>query len=155
MITAIDTNILLDLLKPDSPFQGRAVDLLQEATARGPLVISEIVYGELAAQFPREADLRMFLEETRIGLDRSEAASLALAGQRWREYRNRPHAIQCATCGKSATVACHECKRPIQVRQHLIADFLIGAHAVRQSARLLTRDRGFYRQYFPKLRVIA
>ena len=38
-------------------------------------------------------------------------------------------------------------------KERIVADFLIGGHAFVQCDRLLTRDRGFYRDYFKSLTI--
>jgi predicted nucleic acid-binding protein len=59
------------------------------------------------------------------------APAASRAGETWRSYRRRGGTLE-----------------------RVVADFLIAAHALSNADRLLTRDRGFYRSYFPKLRLI-
>ena len=40
-------------------------------------------------------------------------------------------------------------------RERVVADFLIGAHALLQCDALITRDASFYRDYFKGLKVIV
>ena len=39
-------------------------------------------------------------------------------------------------------------------REHLVPDFLIGAHAAIQADRIAAIDRGYLRRYFPRLTVL-
>ena len=68
MITAIDTNILLDILIPDAEYEQRSKELIDLYHEKGQLMICEIVYSELASQFPSDNELKVFLKETFIRL---------------------------------------------------------------------------------------
>jgi predicted nucleic acid-binding protein len=154
MITAVDTNILLDILIPDEAFLKSSKELLDQHISRGQLIICELVYAELSSQFLDGQELRSFIAGTGIRLVPSDQRVLDLAGRTWREYRrNRKVLLQCPSCGKSISIACPSCNSPLKIRQHIMSDFMIGAHAVHNAEVLLTRDRGFYKTYFKELKV--
>lgn len=142
MITAVDTNVLLDILIPDESHFLSSKKLLDGYVSKGQLIISEIVCAELAAQFANEKDVGAFLSDTGIRLIHSNVKSLYMAGERWKEYaKNRK------------PILCPKCHHPIKLRQRVLSDFIIGAHAILNSDLLLSRDRGFYKEYFKDLKV--
>lgn len=154
MITAIDTNILLDILIPDENFIMSSKMLLDKYADKGQLVLCEIVYAELASQFPSEKELKNFLSDTSIKLVYSDERSLSLAGARWKAYsKSKGSKLYCPKCGRQIFLSCPECRNTILTRQHIISDFIIGAHALTQAELLLSRDRGFYKKYFKDLRI--
>ena len=66
MITAIDTNILLDVLVPNEDFYEASANSLQEAAGEGSLVISDIVYAELCIHFEIQRQCDTFLEVNEV-----------------------------------------------------------------------------------------
>lgn len=156
MTSALDTNVLLDVLIPDARFGDASLRLLDEAQRAGPLVICEVVYAELAVHFPDEQELARFLADTRIRLEPSDPRGLLQAARAWRSYVARSdRSMQCPRCGARQDVACPSCGHGLTPRQHILSDFLVGGHALVHADRLLTRDRGYYGQYFPELRVVG
>ncbi|MEW6067133.1 MAG: type II toxin-antitoxin system VapC family toxin [Nitrospirota bacterium] len=155
MTTAVDTNILLDILIPDKIHFQKSKRLLDEYVQMGQLIICEIVYAELASQFSSEKELKDFLSDTGIRLVHSTVETLCKAGERWKSYsKSKKQALQCPQCGTTASVICHKCHSSIVFRQHILSDFIIGAHALHHAELLLSRDRGFYRTYFKDLKVL-
>jgi predicted nucleic acid-binding protein len=155
MITALDTNVLFDILIPAAADATESKARLDEAYQEGGLVIGEMVYSELASLFPSHAELGQFLRDTAIRIQPSSTESLWLGGQRWRQYcLRRPSGLVCSHCGNTETIRCNRCGQAISARQHVLADFIIGAHALAHADRLLTRDRGYYATYFPELQLV-
>jgi len=131
MITAVDTNVLLDVFFPDKRFAIESARLLKMAFNEGALVICDIVYAELVPQFKKRNLLDETLAKINISPSSIDSDVAFLAGEKWDFYRR--------SGGK---------------RERIITDFLIGAHASLKAGRFLTRDRGFYRSYFPDLFIL-
>ncbi len=156
MITAVDTNILLDILIPDAQHADRSQQALDRALSDGALVICEVVYAELASQFPEAEELDQFIKDTHIRLELSSRRALVRATNAWRCYlADRGAHLSCPTCGNKQRVQCSGCGTRLSVRQHILSDFLIGGHALEHADRLLTRDRGFYKGYFAGLKLMV
>ena len=156
MITAVDTNIILDVLIPGEPFGASSKELLYRHLSKGKLILCEVVFAELAARFPSEKELASFLADTRMNLVYANDKSLYMAGSKWAEYarKSAKNSFSCGKCGHAFEVTCPQCKAVLTKRLHVLADFLIGAHALVQADCILSRDLGVYRTYFSDLNVI-
>jgi len=66
MITAVDTNVVLDVLIPGQPCGESSKKLLDHHLANGKLIICEVVYAELASSFTSEKELKQFQDAARV-----------------------------------------------------------------------------------------
>jgi len=132
MPVLVDTNVLLDVATEDPMWFDWSVSRLGQAADRDGLAINPIVYAELSVHYDT-------LEALEAALSGQPFARLALpwdaafvAGKAYRRYRSR---------GGS--------------KRSPLPDFYIGAHAAVAGLALLTRNAKRYREYFPRLRLIA
>ena len=130
MTTAADTNILMDVFVPDADNSPESGELLRVARQRGPLLICDIVYAELVPNFESRETLDAALRAVGATVSPIDTDIAYTAGLRWAQYR-----------------------RAGGPRTRILADFLIGAHALAAADTFLTRDSGFYATYFSELQV--
>ncbi len=133
MITAVDSSIMIDILEPDPEHGPASREVLRRCLREGSIVACDVVWAEVATAFGH-AQARTVDALREIGIAYSpmtEEAALR-AAECWYRFRKR-------SGGKA----------------RIVADFLIGGHALVQADRLLTRDRGFYRDYFKPLKLVV
>jgi len=137
MRTAIDTNVLSALWSKELLASDIARNL-GDAKTEGGLVVGAPVYAELLA-YPKatESFVNGFLADTGIDVDFEFQQSVWLeAGRRFARYARRRRKTE------------HYGPR------RLLADFIIGSHALTQADRLMTLDPKRYKQDFPELKLI-
>jgi predicted nucleic acid-binding protein len=138
MTTSIDTSVIVALWEAGDALHRAARQALDAALGQGTLAISGVVYAELLAAPGRsEAFLDEFCEDTNIEVE------WELGERIWR--------------AAGAAFQTHSARRRKQrgtQPRRILADFLIGAHALVSGYKLLTLDAGIYQVSFPKL-VIA
>ena len=155
MNTALDSNVLLDLLLPDAADFRDSRAAVSLASDEGDVVICEAVLAEIAAHVRPDLNPIDPLKLIGVTFVPSSPDTLLLAGRTWVEYaRTRPLGLICPRCGAEAHLRCNRCEDLITSRQRVLSDFMIGAHALGQADRLLTRDRAMYRRYFPSLELV-
>ena len=84
MITAIDTNVLLDILVPNEDFYEVSANALQDSATAGSLVICDVVYAELCIHFEAQRECDAFLESMEIRVEPLTREAHFLASRAWR-----------------------------------------------------------------------
>ncbi|MBV9158026.1 MAG: PIN domain-containing protein [Acidobacteriaceae bacterium] len=137
MRTAIDTNVI-SALWSDERSAREIASQLREAHAEGGLIISAPVHSELVAH-PKATEVFVdeFLSATRIAID------FDLEERIWREAARR-----------FARYAQRRRHSAGNTAKRLLADFIIGAHALARADRLMTLDPVRYVRDFPDLKLM-
>jgi len=128
----MDSNVLIDIIEKDPTWHDWSFGQLEEAARLGAIVINHIVVAEVAPQFGSLEEFLTRIDAILVEIEPFTDTAAMFAGQAFRTYRK---------------------ERPGS--KSVLADFLIGGHAVALGADVLTRDPRFYARYFPELTLIT
>ena len=87
MITAVDTNVLLDVFVADAQFGEGSAASMRRCSSEGRLVACEIVWAELASVFPTGDEAVEALGRLELDFSPIEVTTAFRAGVAWRAYR--------------------------------------------------------------------
>ena len=128
-VTAVDTNILIDIFSQDATYWQSSYEALERASEAGAVIVAPVVVAEVASSATSTDDAARslsFLDELLIDMSRDQ---LIQAGLLWRDgSRDRA--------------------------RRSLPDYLIAVHAASNADRLLTRDKEFEKLKVPGLRVV-
>jgi hypothetical protein len=130
--TLVDTHMWVDCMDSRRPWREWAIERLQRCSERAPLLVNVVVYAELLVSRTDPAPIDRLLDVYATGRSDLPWECAALAAAAFGLYRRRGAA-----------------------RSQPLPDFFIGAHAAIANLSVLTRDRGGYASYLPRLRLIA
>ncbi len=129
---AVDSSVLLDVLAGDPRFGEASTQAVADALAMGEVVVCDAVVAEVQTMLDTRETAMDALAEFGVRHEPTTLQAAVRAGHMQRRFRDRG--------GR---------------RERVVADFLIGAHALMQCDALITRDAAFYRDYFKGLKVIV
>jgi hypothetical protein len=138
MTTAIDTNVIVALWDQDTRLNSAAQSALDAALGSGGLIIAAPVFAELMACPGRDQTfLDMFFQDAGIAIDWNlDEATWRTAGRAFQAYAARRR------------------RQGEPGPRRILADFVIGAHAIEKGCPLLTLDDRLYRAAFPGLKIV-
>ena len=128
----IDTNVIIDLVDKHSSWKDWSQRATENAAMTDALCINHIILAELHGRPDTARHFAKLRAGLRIAIEPLDEETARRAGQAFELYRSRR--------GQHSSI---------------LADFLIGAHAVTLDATMLTRDAARFASYFPELTLIT
>lgn len=126
----VDTNVILDLFYNTEKWGTWSCEILEHYAKHSTLCINAIIYTEVSIGFEKIEDCEKALVDFSFLPIPKEA--LFLAGKTFLKYRK------------------------LQGTKHsTLPDFFIGSHALVDNMALISRDKGRYKAYFPKIQLIC
>ena len=130
--TLVDSCILIDVLADDPKWAEWSLRHLDVCSQQAPLIINPLILAEISPRFDTANDLEAALAALPLVRKALPWDAAFLAGQAFKIYR-----------------------QALGTKTSPMPDFYIGAHALVDGLQLLTRDAARYRNYFPRLQVVA
>lgn len=127
----VDSSVLLDLATDNKQWGDWSGRQLWEARENSDIVINALIYAEVSAAFSGIERVDQFLTDVDVRREDVPWAAAYVAGQTFRSYRQSGG-----------------------TRIAPLPDFFIAAHAALCGYALLSRDAGFFRNYYPALKLI-
>ena len=131
-VVLVDSGVLLDVLTEDARWYRWSAEALESEAEASVLAINPIIYSEVSIRFGRIEDVEDAFPPDLFQRSQLPWEAAFLAGKCFVRYRRKGGA-KCSP----------------------LPDFYIGAHAAVNGWKLLTRDAGLYRSYFPRLELVA
>jgi hypothetical protein len=131
-VLLVDTNVLVDVLEDDASWAEWSVRQLRAQSQVHELLINPVIYAELSVTFDSVEALDDAVAGMELILHELPRPALFLAGRAFIKYRR--------TGGR---------------KNNVLADFFIGAHAAVLGCAILTRDVRRYKNYFPRVALVA
>ncbi len=132
MRVLVDSNVIIDLLTADPRWGDWSRRRVLAGSRDDEFVVNVIVLAEIAHSYLGQTKVETVLDGALFDFEDIPRRAGFRAG-----IAHRDHRVQGVT------------------RERTLPDFLIGAHAEVAGHRLLTRDPGRYRSYFPTVDIIA
>ncbi|TFL15761.1 PIN domain-containing protein [Pusillimonas caeni] len=128
----VDTNVLVDVLADDPDWADWSIEQLQTQSQVHQLAINPVIYAELSLTFSSVESLDETIADMGLQFIEIPRPALFLAGKAFARYR-----------------------RSGGIKNNVLADFFIGAHAAVSGLSILTRDIRRYKNYYPGIRLIS